>query len=114
MKRSQADSSTRSSRADELVHPVPATSSQDTHVTTGNVLWTLTQHNSTAQARRWMTKGGYELEMNIWTGARVEGEEDLRWTQLFPTEEALAEAALKKKLQLEGAGWKEDIDTVAL
>jgi hypothetical protein len=78
------------------------------------VLWTLTQKNSTAQARRWVTAMGLELEMRIWTGALVHGEEDLSWSQLFASEEALAEMALAKKRQLEAAGWMEDIDTTTV
>ena len=89
------------------------TSTHDTHVTVGNVLWTLNQNGSTAQARRWITPNGYELELQIWTGPRVEGQEDLCWSQLFASEEALAAAATAKKHQLEGAGWLEDIDIVA-
>jgi hypothetical protein len=98
-------------------HPPPArnpNSSGDTHITTGNVLWTLTRQESTAQARRWITEHGFELEMRIWTGPLVEGEEDLSWSQLFATEEALAETALAKRRQLESAGWVADIDTAPL
>ena len=82
----------------------------DTHVTAGQVLWTLTQDESTAQARQWITPTGYELELQIWSGPRVVGEEDLCWSQLFAREEALSEAALAKKRQLVASGWLETID----
>jgi hypothetical protein len=100
--------------ADQFVHtpaPLPQGSVDSrSHVTSGNVLWTLTHQNSTAQARRWMTPTGCELEMHIWTGARIEGQEDLTWSQRFPNDEALVEAALAKKRQLEAAGWLEAVD----
>jgi hypothetical protein len=119
MKRNQADSSTTGpSREDAFVHTAAdaarVVASANTHLTSGNVLWTLTQRDSTAQARRWITPSGLELEMQIWTGAKVEGQEDLSWTQMFPSEETLADAALAKKRQLEAAGWMEDIDTTPL
>jgi hypothetical protein len=76
----------------------------------GSVLWTLTHDQSTAQARGWRTDAGYELELQIWTGTRVEGAEDLCWSQLFPSESSLADAARAKKQQLEASGWLEDID----
>jgi hypothetical protein len=85
----------------------------DSHVAVGSVLWTLTHQDSTAQARRWVTPTGFELELQIWTGARVEGEEDLCWSQLFTADDALAAAALAKKRQLEATGWLEDLDTTA-
>ena len=116
MKR-RSNTPARPPRADEFVHtptsarvasPLP-----DAHVTAGNVLWTLAQNGSTAQARRWITPSGYELELQMWTGPRIEGQEDLCWSQLFTSEDALAEAALAKKRQLEAAGWLEDIDTSA-
>ena len=109
MKRGEADHTTR--------RPPPAhvaNASRETHITTGDVLWTLTQRESTAQARRWITETGFELEMRIWTGPHVEGQEDLSWSQLFTTEEALAEISLAKKRQLEAAGWVADIDTAPL
>lgn len=117
MKRRPATRAARSPRADEFVH-MPATTRvgsplPDTHVAAGNVLWTLAHNGSMAQARRWITPLGYELELQIWTGPRVEGQEDLCWSQLFGTEEALAEAALAKKRQLEASGWLEDLDTSA-
>ena len=98
---------------DEFVHTgeltVPVTS-REPHLTAGHVLWTLTHSGSIAQARRWITPGGFELQMQIWSGARVEGQEDLCWTQLFATEESLADVALIKKRQLEASGWLEDIE----
>jgi hypothetical protein len=115
MKRAPGDTAARAASADEFVRTtaVPAVAKGDVRVTSGNVLWTLTNRNSTAQARRWITPAGFEFEMHIWTGARVEGQEDLCWTQLFTTEAALADAALAKKRQLEAAGWLETIDTSA-
>jgi hypothetical protein len=100
---------------DEFVHtPAVSTSAgQDSAVTTGYILWTLTHKHSTAQARRWHTPSGFELDLQIWTGVRIEGQEDLCWSQLFATEEALADVALAKKRQLQASGWLEDIDTVA-
>jgi hypothetical protein len=50
-------------------------------VSSGEVLWTLTRGNSTAEARRWSTASGLELELHIWTGPRIRGEEDLSWVQ---------------------------------
>ena len=113
-------------QAEDLVGPTPgdnfhhSRSAQqlpsvmhDSHVTVGNVLWTLTHHDSTAQARRWVTPTGFELELQIWTGTRVEGEEDLCWSQLFTADDLLADAALAKKRQLEATGWLEDLDTTA-
>jgi hypothetical protein len=97
--------------ADAFVH---TPGNAPAHVSSGNVLWTLTQQNSTAQARRWITPSGFELEMHIWTGARIEGQEDLTWSQRFPNLEALAEMALAKKRQLEAAGWLEAVDTTAV
>ena len=79
----------------------------------GHVLWTLTNKESTAQARRWVTQFGFELEMQIWTGVRVVGQEDLCWSQLFASEESLADTALAKKRQLQASGWLEDIDVSA-
>jgi hypothetical protein len=90
--------------------PVP----EDAHISTGAVLWTLTHGDSTAQARRWLTPAGHELELHIWSGVRIEGQEDLCWTQRFPSEEALVAAAVIKKKQLEASGWLEDITTSAL
>jgi hypothetical protein len=78
--------------------------------TAGEILWTLTRQAATAQARRWTSSTGVELEFLVWTGTRIEGQEDLCWSQLFPHEEALMEAALAKKRQLESSGWLEDID----
>jgi hypothetical protein len=83
-------------------------------VTSGEVLWTLTRGNSTAQARRWSTASGLELELHIWSGPRIRGEEDLSWVQIFPTEALLAAMALAKKRQLEDAGWVEQIEGFAL
>jgi hypothetical protein len=80
------------------------------HVTSGNVLWTLAHNGSTAQARRWIVANGYEFDLRIWSGVRVEGQEDLSWSQLFATEEALAETAVAKKQQLEASGWLEVLD----
>ena len=88
--------------------PVPAPM-HDSHVSAGNVLWTLTHKESTAQARRWITPTGFELELQIWTGSRVEGEEDLCWSQLFTDDAALAAAAVAKKRQLQAGGWLEDV-----
>lgn len=82
----------------------------DVHLTPGVLLWTLTHHASTAQARRWSTATGYELEMVMWTGERIAGQEDLSWSQLFASDDALARAALAKKRQLESAGWLEELD----
>lgn len=97
-----------------LVSPMhDAHVAHDTHVTVGNVLWTLTQNGSTAQARRWITAAGYELELQIWSGARIEGQEDLSWSQLFTAEDELSEAAAAKKRQLVASGWLEDIDATA-
>ncbi len=68
---------------DEFVHsPAPAPSAASSpvtggHVSAGNILWTLTKGNSTAEARRWVTATGLELELQIWTGPRVQGDEDL-------------------------------------
>jgi hypothetical protein len=115
MQRRQSPTAARVSR-DALVHEPASTArtpSATTHVTAGNVLWTLTHGNSTAQARRWMTPSGYELELLIWTGSRIEGQEDLCWSQLFQAEDALTDTASIKKQQLEASGWLEDIDTAA-
>ena len=99
---------------DEFVTQAVATdTAKDSAITTGYVLWTLTHQDSTAQARRWNTANGFELDLQIWTGVRVEGQEDLCWSQLFATEDALADTALAKKRQLEASGWLEDIDTIA-
>ena len=119
MKRRQTDRVAPAPGDDEFIH-VTATPARvntplpDAHVTAGNVLWTLTHHGSTAQARRWITAGGYELELQIWSGTRVEGQEDLCWSQLFASEAALAEAAAAKKRQLEASGWLEQLDTTLL
>jgi hypothetical protein len=109
----------RSRGGDEFVRspsPPPAdpATASDSHVTPGSVLWTLTRGNSTAEARRWVTATGLELELQIWTGTRVRGEEDLSWVQFFSSEEPLAGTADAKKRQLEAAGWVEDIPTTAL
>jgi hypothetical protein len=82
-------------------------------VTSGEVLWTLTRGNSTAEARRWSTASGLELELHIWSGPRIRGEEDLSWVQIFPTEQLLAAMALAKKRQLEDAGWVEQLEGFA-
>jgi hypothetical protein len=86
----------------------------DSHVSTGHVLWTLTKGNSTAEARRWVTGIGLELELQIWTGPRVQGDEDLSLVQVFTSEAPLAETSLAKKRQLEADGWLEDIEASAL
>ena len=83
----------------------PAATEQ--HVARGSVLWTLTKGPSTAEARRWITALGFELEVQIWKGPRVEGAEDLCWAQVFIADDALADTALSKKQQLEAAGWTE-------
>jgi hypothetical protein len=95
---------------DQFVH---ATVQQTLHVAEGNVLWTLSSAGSTAQARRWITATGFELEMLIWSGAHVDGQEELCWSQLFASDELLAETSLAKKRQLEAAGWLEDLDAAA-
>jgi hypothetical protein len=110
MKQEEADTAPSVRSGDEFVHITP-TSPADTHVTTGSVLWTLAHNNSTAQARQWLTANGFELELQIWTGAHVSGQEDLCWSQLFPSETALVEAAVAKKRQLEASGWLEDLET---
>jgi hypothetical protein len=107
-----ADPLAKMAGADEFVH-TPAATSRETHITLGHVLWTLTHNGSTAQARRWVTAGGFELQMQIWSGARVDGQEDLCWTQLFATDELLADTALAKKRQLEASGWLEDLEASA-
>lgn len=113
MKRRQAENVVRTLDTTEFGTGAPApisTPVPDSHITAGNVLWTLTHEQATAQARRWLTPAGLELELQIWSGAHVEGQEDLCWSQLFTAEEALAEAALAKKRQLEAAGWLEQLD----
>lgn len=87
------------------------TPDQTAHISEGHVLWTLTNGQSTAQARRWQTASGYELELQMWTGTHVAGQEDLCWTQLFASDAMLAEAALAKKQQLEASGWVEEGDS---
>jgi hypothetical protein len=116
MKDEQARRAARASTGDiflRAANPDPSgtTPEPQTHITEGHVLWTLTHDQSTAQARRWQTASGCELELQIWTGAHVAGQEDLCWTQLFASDAALAEAALAKKQQLEASGWLEQIDT---
>jgi hypothetical protein len=91
-----------------------ASATSNSHLTPGYVLWTLTRGHSTAEARRWVTATGLELELQIWTGSRVRGEEDLSWVQFFSSEAPLADTAEAKKRQLEAAGWVEDIPTTAL
>ena len=108
MKRTDVERPGTTSRADarvSIAHP---------RVSSGDVLWTLTKGNSTAEARRWSTASGLELELQIWTGPRIRGEEDLSWVQIFPTEELLAAMALAKKRQLEEAGWVEQIEGFAV
>lgn len=98
--------------SDEFVHTrTPHSPTHERPLTAGSVLWTLAQNRSIARARRWITPLGFELELQIWTGSYIEGQEDLCWTQLFPSEDALVEAALAKKQQLEASGWLEDIDS---
>jgi hypothetical protein len=111
----------RSPSGDEFVRipspvadPPAVSATSDSSVTQGYVLWTLTKGPSTAEARRWVTATGLELELQIWTGARVRGEEDLSWVQLFSSEETLAGTADAKKRQLEAAGWVEDIPLTPL
>jgi hypothetical protein len=83
------------------------------HITEGRILWTLTHEGSTAQARRWFTPTGVELQLQIWTGPLVEGHEDLCWTQLFASDRELTTVADAKKTQLQGSGWLEQIDVIA-
>lgn len=92
----------------------PASPVTSSHVRTGHILWTLIKGTSTAEARRWVTPIGLELELQIWTGPRVQGDEDLSWVQVFTSEEPLAETSLAKKRQLEADGWVEDIEASAL
>jgi hypothetical protein len=118
MKRRRADNVAHATRGDHCVHtgaPLARAIKPlgDAHVTAGNVLWTMTHNGSTAQARRWITPAGFEFELQIWTGTRVDGEEDLCWSQLFPSEESLADAAQVKRRQLEASGWLEQIDLSA-
>jgi hypothetical protein len=108
MKRTDAECSGTS--GSQLAAGVPIV---ETALSAGDVLWTLTRDNSTAEARRWVTPTGLELELQIWTGARLRGEEDLSWVQIFPTEELLEAMALAKKRQLENAGWIEQLDILA-
>jgi hypothetical protein len=113
---SPADGSAPTSGEDEFVHATTVSAPHPLHhphVTAGDVLWTLTHDHTTAQARCWATQSGFELEMHIWTGVRVAGQEDLCWSQLFTSHEALASAALAKKQQLEASGWLEEIETRA-
>ena len=86
----------------------------DVPVSSGFVLWTLSKGDSTAEARQWDTAGGCELELQIWTGPRMPGEEDLSWVQVFASEERLAEMARAKKRQLEASGWVEDLEATPL
>jgi hypothetical protein len=112
MKKREDDRVSSVASGDDFVQTVP-TAGTDPHISTGDVLWTLANNGSTAQARRWTTASGFELELQIWTGPRVAGDEDLCWTQLFPSESALAEAAQAKKQQLEASGWLEDLESPA-
>lgn len=93
--------------------PSPAKLAPDPPATSGLILWTLAKGDSTAEACRWVTPTGFEFELQIWTGRRIKGEEDLSLVRVFPTEAALAEMALTKKRQLESAGWLEEIRTSA-
>lgn len=86
------------------------TAPQRSHLIAGDVLWTMTKGDGVARARRWMTRHGYELEVQIWTGPEAERREDLSWSQIFSAEDALADAALAKKTQLQSVGWIEDLD----
>jgi hypothetical protein len=96
---------THSPNAEEPTATAPTVAEQ--------VLWTLTRAGATAQARRRNVAGGFQLEMSIWTGPRVDGQEDLCWLQRFTAESALDDTALGKKRQLIAAGWLEDIDATA-
>ena len=79
-------------------------------VLSGHILWTLTRGDGVAQARRWETPQGYELEVQMWTGQKVDGEEDLSWCQVFIDPQALLDAARAKKAHLQALGWLEDIE----
>ena len=115
MKRRQAEMRALDTGLTSRATPADVTTPvHDSHITAGNILWTMTHEKSTAQARQWRTPGGYELELQIWSGPHVEGQEDLCWSQLFTSEEALAEAARAKKRQLEASGWLEQLDTRSL
>jgi hypothetical protein len=106
MKRTDAKSPRKS--GSQLGAAVPAAATPV--VTPGDVLWTMTKGDGTAEARRWVSPNGLELELQIWTGPRVRGKEDLSWVQIFPTQELLEAMALAKKRQLEGAGWVEQLE----
>jgi hypothetical protein len=107
-------------RGDHCIIHTPASASHvdelvaEPHLTAGIVLWTLNHHGSTARARRWITSNGFEFELQIWSGEPIEGREDLCWSQLFASEEALAALSLAKKHQLEAAGWREDIEATVI
>ena len=103
---------------DEMVRtaaPVEvASAADDAAPVSGEVLWTLSKENGVAEARRGLTPSGHELELRIWTGARLDGQEDLFWSQVFQSEELLLAAAGAKKKQLESVGWAEDLEAFPL
>lgn len=106
----------RSSREDETKvdkldgYPDDSAAAAGITLTTGALLWTMSKDRGIARARCWMTRRGWELEVQFWTGPQVEGQEDLSLSQLFTTEPALVRAAQAKKRQLQSAGWVEDVD----
>lgn len=85
--------------------PLPA---PDSHVVTGVVLWTMSKGDGLARARCWRTAEGFELEVQLWHGAAIDGQEDLVWAQRFPSEPLVNDAALGRKHQLQAMGWVED------
>lgn len=116
MKTRHVDDRSGATRALQPTEPGAASidrRTEESHVSEGRILWTLTLEASTAQARCWVTPSGFELQLEIWTGARIEGQEDLCWTQLFASDRELTTAADAKKTQLLGSGWLEQIDVVS-
>lgn len=91
-----------------VMKPTDAPPAPESHVVAGVVLWTMRKNGGLARARGWRTAEGFELEVQIWSGVPVDGQEDLVWAQRFPAETSLNDAALARKHQLQAMGWVED------
>lgn len=99
---------------DDLASPSPSPSMMtpgNGNISHGLILWTLAKGSRLAQARRWRTRLGHELEVKFWSSPVGSGQEDLSWSQIFPNDEAADDAAALRKHQLEELGWIETLDS---
>lgn len=94
---------------DPTLATTPQPRAEESHVTVGRELWTMTKGEAVVRARCWQTRRGPELEVQIWTGPLIEGREDLSWSQVFGDDEAAVAAADQRKRKMQRAGWQDTV-----